>query len=100
MYANLKAQAWFRLRTRFAKTYAAITKGEKHPHGELISLPSDMPGLHELCMELSQATHKPTGAGKTMVDKVGDGSRSPNMADAVVMCYNPIRKARGMFDVG
>jgi hypothetical protein len=99
MYANLKAQAWFRLRARFSKTYNAITKGEAHDPEDLISLPSDMPGLHELVMELSQATHKYSGSGKTVVDKSPDGARSPNLADAVVMCFNPVRKARGVFDL-
>ena len=96
-YKNLKAQAWFRLRTRFLKTYNAVTKGEVYPLDELISLPSTLSGLHELTMELSQAVYKYSADGKTVVDKQPDGTRSPNLADAVVMCFNPVRGPKGFF---
>ena len=89
-YANLKAQAWFRLRARFIKTYNAVRNGDKIDPIDLISLDSKMPRLHELKMELSQAVHKPGANGKTMVDKKPQGAVSPNMADAIVMCYCPI----------
>lgn len=88
-YLNLKAQAWFRLRNRFIKTYNAVRNGEKFDHNELISLDSKLPRLHELKMELSQAVHKPSANGKTMVEKKPNGALSPNMADAIVMCYCP-----------
>ena len=68
-YANLKAQSWFRLRTRFIKTFRAVRHGEKFEPVELISLDSRMPRLHELKSELSQAVHKVSGTGKTLVDK-------------------------------
>lgn len=96
-YLNLKAQAWFLLRTRFYKTFRAVRYGDKYDHSELISLDGTMPKLHELCMQLSQATHDSNGKGKTIVDKKPDGSVSPNMADAVVMCYCPITKPVGFF---
>jgi hypothetical protein len=98
-YGNLKAQSWFRLRTRFAKTYKAVIEGEAFDPEEIISLPSTLPNLHALTMELSQAVYKYSANGKTIVDKVGEGSRSPNMADAVVMCYNPIRQPVGWFSL-
>lgn len=89
-YANLKAQGWFRLRTRFYKTFRALTEGEKYPSDELISLSSDIPKLQQIVLELSQAQYKPSQTGKIMVDKKPDGARSPNMADAVVMSYSPV----------
>lgn len=88
-YQNLKAQAWFLLRARFNKTFRAVTKGEQYDVNELISLDSTMPGLHELTMELSQAVHKPSATGKTMVDKTPEGTKSPNRADSVVIVYCP-----------
>lgn len=91
-YGNLKAQAWWRLRTRFYKTYRAITKGESYDSSELISLDSKMPRIHELARELSQAVHKANGKGKTIVDKKPKGATSPNLADAAVICYNPTRE--------
>lgn len=89
-YANLKAQGWFRLRTRFYKTYRALTEGEIYPHDDLISLDSRIPKLQQIVLELSQAQYKPSQTGKIMVDKKPDGARSPNMADAVVMAYSPV----------
>jgi len=97
-YGNLKAQAWFRLRTRFIKTYKAVTKGEKYDPAELISLPSDLEHLHEIVMELSQPVSKTGTNGKTIVDKKPQGARSPNMADALNMCFNPTREVT-IFDV-
>lgn len=90
-YANLKAQAWFRVRTRFYKTYRAVMFGDVYEHEELISLDSSIPRLHELMMELSQAVHKANPKGKTIVDKKPEGSLSPNLADAVVIAYSPTR---------
>lgn len=94
-YLNLKAQAWFLLRARFIKTFRAIRHGEVYDHKDLISLDSTMPRIHELKMELSQAVHKPSANGKTMVDKKPDGTMSPNLADAVVIryCLKPKRNS-------
>lgn len=98
-YANLKAQAWFRLRARFYKTFCAVTQGQTFPPHELISLDSTMPRLHELKNELSQAQHKKSEMnGKTVVDKKPKGATSPNLADAMVMCFNPTREL-SIFDV-
>ena len=90
-YANLKSQSWWRLRTRFYKTWRAIVHGEKYSHDELISLDSTLPLLHQLCNELSQANYKYNSTGKVLVDKKPDGAKSPNLADATVICYNPNR---------
>ena len=97
-YGNLKAQGWWNLRTRFYKTYQNIINGDNNPHEELISLPSNLPNLHQLKMELSQAVHKYSGSGKLIVDKKPQGSMSPNLADAMVICYTPAREV-SIFDV-
>lgn len=91
-FGNLKAQAWWSLRTRFYKTWRAVEFGDKYHPSELISLPKEMPRRLELMMELSQAIHKYNEAGKTIVDKKPEGAHSPNLADAMVMCYYPVRK--------
>lgn len=91
-YLNLKGQSWFRLRARFWKTYLAVTRKQVFPVDELISLPANLPGVQELAMELSQAVKKTSTNGKTFVDKLGEGQRSPNMADAVVGAFNPTRE--------
>lgn len=98
-YASLKSQSWFRLRSRFYKTFRAVRHGEQYPVHELISLDSTLPRLHELKNELSQAQFKKSDAtGKTIVDKKPEGARSPNLADALVMCFNPVREL-SIFDV-
>lgn len=89
-FANLKAQAWWNLRTRFYKTYMAVTGKESYDSSELISLPSGLNRLHELKIELSQAVHTYNGKGKVIVDKKPNGAHSPNLADAVTMAYTPI----------
>ena len=84
-FANCKAQSWWRLRNRFQKTYRAVIQGQDIPKDELISLSSSMPLLHKLCVELSQPTYSLNGVGKILIDKAPDGSKSPNLADAVMI---------------
>jgi phage terminase large subunit len=90
-YKNLKAQAWWEMRRRFERTHKAVTAGERTDPADLISLPSDMPGLATLRKELSQATRSKTGTLKLVVDKSPPGTRSPNMADALVMAFWPVQ---------
>lgn len=87
-YHNLKAQAWFGLRKRFENAHKAA-RGKEHDPDNLICIPADLPGLAQLEEELTQPQHKTSATGKTMVDKQPDDSRSPNMADAVVMAFWP-----------
>lgn len=90
-YANLKAQAWWELRRRFERTYRAVTEGVTYSPDELISLPSTLPKLRQLQKELSQATAgRSSGALKLTVNKAPEGTRSPNLADSVVMAYYPL----------
>ena len=96
-YLNLKAQSWFRARTRFYKTWRMVKFGDAYPHDELISIDSTIPKVHELKMQLSQATHDQNQKGKTIVDKKPDGSLSPNLADSIIMAYNPVKKPSGFF---
>ena len=93
-YLNLKAQAWWELRARFWRTYRAITEGIDYDTEDLISIDSSAfskEDLAQLIKELSQATSSLSpGRLKLMVDKTPEGTRSPNMADAVVMAYWPV----------
>ena len=89
-YRNLKAQAWWQLRLRFERTHRAVTQGVKYDADELISLPSSLPLLRTLEKELSQATMTKDTRMRLVIDKLGEGMRSPNLADAVVMCYWPV----------
>lgn len=88
-YSNLKAQAWWNLRSRFYKTYQAVTKETKYNPDELISIPSDLENLDELEMELSQPTYSHSN-GKIIVNKKPKGTKSPNKGDATVIAFFPI----------
>ena len=93
-FSNLKAQAYMSLRIRFEKTYKAVTQGVSYPPDELISLDSKcLLNVHEIVTQLSQPTHTTNGAGKLVIDKKPDGARSPNLADAIMMCFFPPQAA-------
>jgi phage terminase large subunit len=89
-YTNLKAQGWWQLRRRFEKTHRAVTEGIQFPHDELISIPSDLPLLRTLQKELSQPTMSRGTRMRLVIDKQPEGTRSPNLADAIVMAYWPV----------
>jgi phage terminase large subunit len=59
-------------------------------HDELISLPSDLPPLRTLQKELSQPTMSRGSRMRLVIDKQSEGTRSPNLADAIVMAYWPV----------
>ena len=92
-FQNAKAQSWWSLRTRFQKTFRAITEGMAVSPDEIISIPSDLPNRQRLCMELSQPTYGVNGIGKIVVDKTPDGTKSPNLADAVMIRFAPMKTA-------
>lgn len=93
-FLNFKAQSWWALRRRFYKTYHAVTNpGTPYVVDDLISLSSTMPNITKLCMELSQPTWDHNEVGKMFVEKAPDGTRSPNLADAVMMQFSTTRRA-------
>jgi hypothetical protein len=98
-FLNLKTQGWWELRARFRKTYEAVVQNKIYPFDELISISSKLEKLHEVKAELSQAVFTKNSAGKTLVDKKPDGARSPNLADAIVMCYHPTVAPRSFWDI-
>lgn len=94
-YANLKAQGWWELRTRFYRTWQVINDPSiTYEVDELISLDSEALGplLRQIEKELCQATaRKTTGTLKLVVEKAPEGTRSPNIADAIVMAFWPVK---------
>ena len=100
LFDNLKAQAYWSARQRFEKTYMFATQGIEYPVDEMVALDSSLPHHHELVKELSQPTQSPNKAGKIVVDKQPEGTKSPNLADCFVMSYHPWRptlKQAGMW---
>lgn len=90
-YYNLKAQGWWSLARRFEKVYRMKVEGIKYPSSELISLSSKLPKLHQIKRELSQPVMKKSGDLRLVVDKAPAGTRSPNIADSIMMNFFPVK---------
>jgi hypothetical protein len=88
-FANAKAQAWWALRLRFQNTFRAVVAGLDVPPDEIISIDPNLGELTQLTQELSQPTYSLNWVGKILIDKAPDGMRSPNLADAVMIAFQP-----------
>lgn len=88
-FANSKAQSWFHLRKLFRNTFRAIN-GMAYNPDEIISLSSEITNIDKLIIELSQPTYSINGVGKIVVDKQPEGTKSPNLADSVMISYAPM----------
>lgn len=98
-FANYKAQSYTALRWRFLQTYRAVVKGDKTVDmDDIISINSQIPRLSALLAELSQPVYKESVTGKLMVDKTPEGTKSPNLADAVMMVFAPRRRGLNISD--
>lgn len=89
-FQNMKAQAWWSLRTRFYKTWNNVVNGVIYPIEELIALDSTMLLLRQLMKELAQPTSGPGASLKMLIEKKPEGTKSPNLADAGVMMFFPV----------
>lgn len=97
-FSNLKAQSWWALRLRFQATHRAVTQGGEFNADDLISIDPALPKLSKLTSELSQPTYSISTTGKVVIDKAPDGMRSPNLADAVMICYHPGGRVLDIWD--
>lgn len=99
-FQNYKAQAWWWLREIFKNTYRAVVEGLPYENDAIISIPSTLTEYRTLAAELSQPTYsQQISTGKIIVDKAPENTRSPNLADTVMMLYAPTKtKVRGFFD--
>lgn len=89
-FDNLKAQAWWSIRTRFYKTFKAVTEDVKYNPNELISIDNHITLLEQLKKELIQPTVGHSSRLKLLIEKKPDGMRSPNLADSGVMAFFPL----------
>lgn len=92
-FANAKAQSWWSLRTRFQKTYRAVVEGMDFNPDDIISINGNIEKRGKLISELSQPTYSVNGVGKIIVDKKPDGTKSPNLADSVMIAFAPMNTA-------
>jgi len=88
-FLNAKAQAWWALRLRFEATHKAVIDGLPFNPDDIISIDPNLPELTSLTMELSQPTWSQNSVGKIVIDKMPEGTRSPNLGDAVMIAYQP-----------
>jgi len=91
-FANRKAQAWWSLRTRFQKTYRWVVENKPCDPDEIISISSQLVHKDKLCSELSQPTYVINTVGKIVIEKAPDGTKSPNLADAVMMQFSAVSR--------
>lgn len=88
-FANAKAQSWWHLRKLFRNTFRAVSGMEYIPD-DIISLSGQITNIDKLIIELSQPTYSINGVGKVVVDKQPEGTKSPNLADSVMINYAPM----------
>jgi phage terminase large subunit len=91
MFLNLKAQGWWSLRVRFQNTYRAVVEGMDYNADDLISISEDIPANDRqmLLNELSQPTYGFNDVGKMKTNKSPNGTKSPNIGDAIMIQYAP-----------
>lgn len=92
-YKNIKAQAYWSLRSRFEKTYKFVYEdggADKYAIDELISIDSKISNYDKLVQQLSQPTYSHDGQGRIIIDKNPNGVKSPDLADAVNMAFFPV----------
>jgi len=100
MFGNMKAQAWWSVRTRFYKTHKAVTEGIVYKPEELISLDGTMPLLMQLMKELAQPTRGSSTGLRTIIEKKPDGTKSPDLADSGIMAFFPMPEDSGQAYTG
>lgn len=97
-FSNLKSQTWWLVADRFRNTYDAVMRGKVYPQDELISIDDKMPNLNKLITELSTPMRDFDANGRVKVeakkDLVKRNIKSPNLADAFVMCFAPDEHAQ------
>ncbi|WP_339053355.1 TerL protein [Arsenophonus endosymbiont of Crataerina pallida] len=92
-FANAKAQSWWHLRKRFQNVYRAVVEKQPFKPDELIAINGAMRLKDKLIVELSQPTYSINAVGKIVIDKQPDGTKSPNLADSVMINFAPMNTA-------
>jgi len=92
-FLNAKSMSFWALRLRFQATHRAVVDRMPYEPDEIISINPQLEELTALTVELSQPTYSVNGVGKLCVDKAPAGTRSPNLADAVMIAFQPGRRA-------
>lgn len=102
-FHNMKAQAWWSMRTRCYKTWKAVTQGAVYEADELFSIDSTMgyDTVERVKQEMSQPTKgQSAGSLKLVVNKTPKGTKSPNTGDSIVMAYFPAPETGAIAEIG
>lgn len=91
-FANQKAQSWWAVRSLFEAAFRARREGASVSEDALISIDPDLPELNQLMSELTQVQYEINTVGKVVIQKMPDGAMSPNLADALMMCFSPFQR--------
>lgn len=99
-FMNRKAQSWWSLRMRCFRTWRAVIHGDEFNPDDLISFDKEAIGplLPRLLTELSQPTYQKNSIGKIVVDKVPDGTKSPNLGDSIMILFGRAAQRAMMID--
>lgn len=98
MFYNHIAQSMWHLRTRFVKTYNMVNNIDTYDFSELISIPSNLPYVNDLKIEISTPLRETDEAGRVRRESKRAmkkrGMPSPNYLEALVQCYTPLHRPR------
>ncbi|MEF2073496.1 hypothetical protein [Consotaella aegiceratis] len=97
MFANQKAEIWWRCRTALQRTHEHVLflgnkeDGKEHPVTELMALPSGDKESDTLCFQLSLVKWGKNDRGKIVIEKkealARRGIASPDHADALMLTF-------------
>ncbi len=73
--------------------YRAVVEKQPFKPDELIAINGAMRLKDKLIVELSQPTYSINAVGKIVIDKQPDGTKSPNLADSVMINFAPMNTA-------
>ena len=97
-FHNLKAQSWWTVAQRLMKTHLWVTQGKECDPSEIISIDPGVSRLEKLITELSTPHKHFSATGKSKVESKEDLAKrdvaSPNIADAFVMAYAPVKSTQ------
>lgn len=94
-FSNLKAQSWWNVANRLRKTHMWVTEGIECDPAEIISIDPGVSYLEKLITELSTPHKDYDPSGRSKVESKKDLAKrdvpSPNLADAFIMAYCPVK---------
>lgn len=92
-FANLKAQTSWLVRMRFQMTHRAVVEKLPFHPDEIISISPSLKLIDRLRTQCQQPTFSLNATGKILIDKTPDGAKSPDLWDALMISFSPMKQA-------